>query len=361
MRSNPTALRLNISHTWRSEISSERRYQAYTNTYFNLENWVTTRFRRYQEKSSNGFIFSHFKISNFSNKHLRLDFFFYDGALQELFFEIFDSNQRKFQKTILSLHSKRRKKRYKSYFRTYGRLRRFTSIRISKDYLAYLIRKIRWKKFLKFVDFALLYRSLSILKRLKLNIQRICKVDSVSVSVYSAEKEGIRAPMVARYIVGSLVNRFTMAGTVYKLIRGLVRTNKFVPGIMVHCSGRFSRRERATFKRFSRGILRLRKFSYPLDYESAHLTQKFGVVGIKVWLAHHYHSSSSSIIKQIYNVKKYKQIHFLEKKFTFYKSFKKKVRRLQWRSFGGSAPSATSGWSNSENPKGIFLSPWYRN
>jgi len=97
---------------------------------------------------------------------------------------------------------------------------------------------------------------------------------------------GIQSTMVGRYIVGALVNRFDMIGTVYRLLRGMMM-NRFTPGLLIHCSGRFTRRQRKTYKRFQRGKIGIYRFDFSVEYFSVAMRQKYGACGMKVWLAHY--------------------------------------------------------------------------
>jgi ribosomal protein S3 len=187
--------------------------------------------------------------------------------------------------------------------------------------------------------------------------QFFSKKFSISLGASIAEQRGIRSPMVARYVVGSLVNRFTMPGTVYRLLRGML-LNRFTPGMVVHCSGRFDRRRRKTYKRFKIGKAGIYKFDFTLEYSSSFVRQKYGVCGIKVWLGHY----QEELFRDYYFLDSYYgQINYRKKKFKVYKEYKKKIRRLNWGFFDYSNTCPTTRRASFENSKGVFFSSWYGN
>jgi len=72
MRSNPNALRLNITLSWRSEPSNSYKYAQQISSEIQYDNWAAVRFRRFQQRTNNGLIYSHTKFKYFANKHIKL-------------------------------------------------------------------------------------------------------------------------------------------------------------------------------------------------------------------------------------------------------------------------------------------------
>lgn len=263
MRTNPNALRLNISIGWRSKSISRQHNVDYIFQDQEIDRRFQRYFRRYQQKRNYGIIYSHTNANRYLTRWTSLRSFFYDGALYERVFE-FD------RKTRIWLRRLNKKKVYKPstwkvirarlYLRR-RRVKRSLSRSIFRRFYAMRIMEfgVRLHDFIKFTIGPNYIWRLGIFP-----------------------EGGMTANTIARYIIASLRNRFTMAGTVYRMIKGIKR-NHFARGIMVHCSGRFSRRQRATFKKFKSGILRISSFSKNTDYGTAYYSQKFGACGVKVW------------------------------------------------------------------------------
>jgi ribosomal protein S3 len=57
-----------------------------------------------------------------------------------------------------------------------------------------------------------------------------------------------------------------------------------IRGVMIKCSGRFTRKQRATNKVFKLGLIGLSTIQLPLNYFFGTTALKFGAVGIKVYL-----------------------------------------------------------------------------
>jgi len=184
--------------------------------------------------------------------------------------------------------------------------------------------------------------------------QKIFKTKSLSLSASTSWMRGIQSPMVARYLVERLVNRFDIIGSVFRLLKGMI-ANWFTPGLMIQCSGRFTRKQRKMHKQFQQGRVAIHKFTHPVHYSSSGVRQKYGFCGIKVWLSHY-----PPRLFTYYNGKT-KQISYRKKKFKIYKKFKKKGGWLQWSNFHHTNPSSATRGAYTQNPKGLFIANWYRN
>lgn len=97
-------------------------------------------------------------------------------------------------------------------------------------------------------------------------------------------------PLKARMVNAEFLGRFFLMKFLYRrelvqIINPIVKrlTRRF-SGMRVDCAGRFTRRQRASFTRISRGQVPLNSLSSRVDYTQVSLPLKFGVCSIKLWL-----------------------------------------------------------------------------
>jgi len=101
MRSNPNALRLNLTQSWRSDAAITDKYTQSLVSEIQFDFLMAIRWRRFQERSNNGLIYSHTKFRYFSNGHIHLHLYFYDGFVFETLFKlVFAKRKRKKSKKI---------------------------------------------------------------------------------------------------------------------------------------------------------------------------------------------------------------------------------------------------------------------
>jgi len=85
------------------------------------------------------------------------------------------------------------------------------------------------------------------------------------------------------------VTRYMQRGfryvSMFRVVRPMFsKLKKRFKGVRLECSGRFTRRQRATFLRFSYGSVPLGTFSKPISYNYFSIPLKYGVGTIKIWL-----------------------------------------------------------------------------
>ena len=92
-----------------------------------------------------------------------------------------------------------------------------------------------------------------------------------------------RAELVSQYIINQLANRFKISKIVPALGKNLIQ-NKKNRGLLVQCSGRFDRKERASYHIYGYGKVSINTLNNPVYYHRNEITLKYGVCGVKVWL-----------------------------------------------------------------------------
>ena len=104
---------------------------------------------------------------------------------------------------------------------------------------------------------------------------------------YFVTNYNFTAELLARYICIKLRQRFTLQQTIRPLIKYLskdILANKYLFGYRIQCTGRFTRRQRATYLIFKEGKVPLATIEAKIDYAADYVILKDGVGSIKVWL-----------------------------------------------------------------------------
>lgn len=121
-------------------------------------------------------------------------------------------------------------------------------------------------------------------KLILLNCQKVglnhCEVD------FSFSKlENISAYLVVNFIKIRLKQQYTLGSIIYPLARFLTSiSGATIKGFRIDCSGRFSRRQRASYLSVKDGRLPFSSRNLNADYHFSEVILKFGKCGIKVWL-----------------------------------------------------------------------------
>jgi ribosomal protein S3 len=101
----------------------------------------------------------------------------------------------------------------------------------------------------------------------------------IKVSLSFLENSMATSSLMTRYIVRKLRYRYTLGELI-----GYIKNNISgqVKGLRLKCSGRFTRRQRASIKKASFGRISLNTMGYFIDYNYSPVTLKYGVGGIKI-------------------------------------------------------------------------------
>lgn len=91
------------------------------------------------------------------------------------------------------------------------------------------------------------------------------------------------ASLASKYITNKLLNKFKLEKTVITLQKDII-LNKKKSGIIVYCSGRFDRKERASSEIFSEGKISLTTMRNKVTYSQSNVILKYGICGVKVWV-----------------------------------------------------------------------------
>jgi len=136
-----------------------------------------------------------------------------------------------------------------------------------KKFIVSLLKKRFWDKISTFLLFYL-KNNINVYKNLKIQFYII---DEVNVN------------LLKKYITVRLQQRFQVSQLLAPVLRDLKR-RKNILGFKFSFSGRFSRKEMATYEWFANGPVPLSTFNSNLEYISFPVRLKDGICGIKIWL-----------------------------------------------------------------------------
>lgn len=101
----------------------------------------------------------------------------------------------------------------------------------------------------------------------------------IKISLSLLENSVATASVITRYMVRKLKNRYSLNELIGYIKRLIV---PHVQGLRIKCTGRFTRRQRASVKKVSFGRVSLNTLHYYIDYDYKPVTLKYGVGGIKI-------------------------------------------------------------------------------
>lgn len=96
--------------------------------------------------------------------------------------------------------------------------------------------------------------------------------------------ETVNSNLISYYMAIKLKQRFPLR-EVLRLIINTLKAVKNVNGFKIKCSGRFDRKQRATYLWEHFGIISSTTIMKPVDYSESVVLLKYGLCGLKVWIS----------------------------------------------------------------------------
>jgi hypothetical protein len=316
---HPVGLRLNLTSFWRNKlhIFSFKNFSFEYINYINIDKFLQKFFRKYIMNSFGG-IYSHATVSK-HQRILRVHVFLYDGKwLSKIGIRLNKRRTYKYirlKKTVNNIvdHIKSLKSRLRFskwlVRNKYDDVLKMKLFYVKKRFNKSLKKRIiivnpifrlySKRKYLNIDNYFFLWKWL-LFRRVKRRaysaVRKHLKKDlfyyigrfffgkfyRVFVTISFLENFTITSYAITKYMVRKLRNRYTL-NELIGYIKNVVAKN--VTGLRLKCSGRFTRRQRASVKRVFFGRVSLNTFGYGVDYHCLAVTLKYGVGGIKVWLS----------------------------------------------------------------------------
>jgi len=143
------------------------------------------------------------------------------------------------------------------------------------------IEKFYLKIFLSSLYWYLLSNSLSFFLK-KLNFSN----DLFYFNIYNLDFLDLSVQNISNYIAIQIRKKFSLNWVLKPILKDLsikINNGKIL-GYKIICSGRFTRKQRATYRWMSEGLLKLNTVSNLIKYNFVKVRLKYGVCGVKVWL-----------------------------------------------------------------------------
>jgi hypothetical protein len=308
---NPVSFRLGVNRFWDNKIVS---YKFRTNDNLNLLkvnlNSFLDRFFNFKLFLKYGFLYSHNNVM-LNNEGLILNIYIYktinnpNKSMLELLFliKIFNNKVRlKFYKKIISLlnyyfseiflkfslkkNHKQSNIKNLNYFYMLFQLKKFRFFSIEKFIQINLKKNMRNEEYLNFFYERLFFmlirkRFWNILAKFLSFYIKPYVLGPVKINFYSTSELSI--DVVKKFIIIRLQQRFKVSQIIVPIMKNL-KENKSVLGFKFSFSGRFSRREMATYEWFVDGAVPLNTINAKIEYKQFPVLLKDGICGIKVWI-----------------------------------------------------------------------------
>lgn len=265
---NPLSLRLSVNSFWNSNWVLNNNFN-YVNIFkkdyilFQFLTWFIkkTKFIKFN------ILISHYKIYRI-NGSVFINLYYYNGNIENdnYFYQIFYLNN------IL--------KKQKSL------KRRDMSSRINNLY-SYLFRSILFNLYWKLINSSLNYY--------------LNKVDAKNIyffNIYNLNFLNITVDAITNYLCLKLQKRYSLNWILRPILKDLnikVKQKNFL-GYKIVCSGRFTRKQIATYMWMRNGSVKLNTITNLIKYSEARVRLKYGICGIKVWI--NYGLNSNNLLKR---------------------------------------------------------------
>ena len=294
---NPISNRIALNSYWNSNWALNNTFN-YVNVFkqdyllFQFLDWFT-------KKSKFGkfnIIISHYKVFRLYNK-VYINFYYYNAGLEEKKYH--------FQvKSLLSLlKQKDRLRRVKKY-----RVKNIESKNLPNGLAAYKehnssvnISKAKIKGLyvhvIKLVISNLYWYLIN--KSLKFYLNKLsANKDVYSFNIYSLDFLNVTTDIVSTYISLKLQQKYSLNWVLRPILKDLsakIKSRVFL-GYKIVCSGRFTRKQIATYMWMKEGSIKLNTFSSLVKYSQSSVKLKYGLCGIKVWL--NYGHNNANLFKR---------------------------------------------------------------
>lgn len=290
---NPISMRLNKNRFWLSNWSTNslilmKEYYTIDLSIQKYLNWLIKKefFQKF------GLILSDFSTSaTYSNLNVIINYHFtheLGEEIKRLHFSLFHD---------LKKYLKKRYQNNTKFKELLKRIQKLNNENINSSYLkTFIFLKYSKKKkkrilfyttfFKYFFNFILRWVLVTFFQRVNLIIQRlfsqIANID-IRIKFKRITEDTITAKFLITYMIIKLKKKFSLKYVLNSVIKFLKNTKK-IEGYKIKCSGRFDKKQRATYL-----LKQLKKVSstgifIPLDYAFSTLTLKYGLCGIKLWV-----------------------------------------------------------------------------
>jgi ribosomal protein S3 len=321
-RVNANSLRLGITRFWKSNIFYRNVYEQY-NEFKTISRYFLIFFCK-KDLLICGITYSHVNIL-LVNSDIKIDVILYSfnrtllierlkkQLIKENTINLFKLNLRKINRRIFLRNYLKRNLKRGFFLNNYENLEKLTNVFLQSNYRTkkLLIKNLKKKKsqlnlenifsnilqkkikkkneeyfFKLLIKNYLINTEYFLIKELENNIKKTIlreKNNFINVKIDFTYIVGssLTAETLVRYVTYKLKLKYSLGELIYPLMIGI---KKYFLGVVLKCSGRFTRIERGQIKVFKYGKVPLNTISKKIDYSFAMIKLKYGACGIKIWL-----------------------------------------------------------------------------
>ncbi len=282
---NPISYRLYNIRYWNNNwfVSEKLNYSYIVNQDILIQRLVKRIFSFHLDSIAIGLILVNLKIVRSFNS-LSLYLYVHDSFLDLLFFSLKKDKKYLFvkkyfhQRFFKKYRSLMRSEQYGSNIRLLHVLKKRIVLKYSRKlfflFLKNKILKVFWNNFKDMLNF---YVSKIL----------VSGKNFVNIFILGLSKMNVNASIISEFFFIRLKQYYTIwevLKNINFLFRILMRKKKIVRGYKIMCSGRFSRKQRATYNWKSFGSLALSTVKSKLDYSYRTIALKYSSITIKVWV-----------------------------------------------------------------------------
>lgn len=232
---NARGFRLGTNKFWNFKSTNIKHYFEQVNVY-NFLNYYLESFFSAKRFKSTGFVYSHFILKNLLNRSI-VDIYLFGGYIDVLN-TLFLKNRRKYLNVLGGKEI---------YFKKY--------VRYCQNLIVNIIRK-----------------------RLLVDLQQLGIFD---INFFFYTEKLVSVEIVGKIIALKLEGMYSLNQIVKPIVNVFHKKSK---GLVINCSGRFTRKQRAHFVRFKQGAVSLSTITKNIDYFFIPVRLKYGSCGIKIWV-----------------------------------------------------------------------------
>ena len=282
---NPISYRLYNIRYWNNNwFSSNLNYSYLVNQDILLDRFFRRLLTIHLSSTAVGIIFVNLKIIRFFD-NISLYLYIHDSFLDLLFF-----NLKKNARFVLirRLFNKRFYKKYRKTLRQGKQFKKFKT-KLFMFLKKKIILKYSRKLFFLFIKNKILkvywdsFKSLSFFY-----LKKFTRLNFISkIFVIGLSKMNVNANIISEFFFIRLTQYYTIwevLRNINFLFKSLMKGKRLVKGYKITCSGRFSRKQRATYSWKAFGSLAFSTLKSKLDYSYKTIALKYSACTIKVWV-----------------------------------------------------------------------------
>jgi len=283
---NPISYRLYNIRYWNNNwfVSEKVNYSYIVNQDILIQRLLRRIFSFHLDSISVGLILVNLKIIRSFNS-LSLYIYVHDSFLDLLFFNL---KKDKMYLFVKSYYHQRFFRKYRGYMRSkkYG-----SNIRLLYILQKRLVFKYSRKLFFLFLKNKILrvfWDNFKGVLNYYLSKALVCgSTNLINIYIMGLSKMNVNASIISEFFFIRLKQYYTIwevLKNINFLFKILMRKKRIVRGYKIMCSGRFSRKQRATYNWKSFGSLALSTVKSKLDYSYRTIALKYSSITIKVWV-----------------------------------------------------------------------------